>query len=124
MIRWLMAVLFGLVFVSSSVQAAQDPEQVVDEVFGQINSPFCKGRLLRDCPSSGASELKEEVKELALQGKSSREVVDLLYQRYGDEIRAVPTDDWVGVVAWLGPLVFLLVGGGVLGIWIRSRSTR
>ena len=39
-------------------------EREVAVVAGSVLSPYCPGRLLRDCPSSAARELKEKVRDL------------------------------------------------------------
>jgi cytochrome c-type biogenesis protein CcmH len=119
-ISWLLGCsLSVIVSVIDPVLADRNMDAVAEEVFGSINSPFCKGRLLRDCPSSGASELKEEIRQKATEGKSAQQIVDELYSSYGDEIRAVPDDSAVGSAAWIAPPLFLLMGGLILVLWIR-----
>jgi cytochrome c-type biogenesis protein CcmH/NrfF len=59
-------------------------------IYSSVNSPFCPGRLLRDCPSRESSTLKEEIKDYLKQGISSKEVIDLLFKKYGESINATP----------------------------------
>jgi len=44
----------------------------------QVLSPYCPGRLLRDCPSSKASELKQSIRTDLSNGKSRNEIIENL----------------------------------------------
>ncbi|MCB0333496.1 MAG: hypothetical protein KDD55_08345, partial [Bdellovibrionales bacterium] len=46
----------------------EEVEHRAFEVEGYLLSPFCPGRLLRDCPSSGAHDLKIEIREAVATG--------------------------------------------------------
>jgi cytochrome c-type biogenesis protein CcmH len=118
--------LLSTVFSLKASPTKLEVNEVVEEVFSELNSPFCKGRLLRDCPSSGAQELKNDVRKLAKEGVTTQEIIDKLYVKYGDEIRAVPKDGVVGIIAWLGPFIFLFIGGSIVLFWItriRKKQT-
>jgi cytochrome c-type biogenesis protein CcmH/NrfF len=123
----LQAIFTTLILITTLLPAhclAEDSKQVAESVFSEINSPFCKGKLLRDCPSTGASGLKEEIRILATEGKTKDEIISTLYSRYGDEIRAVPSSSIVGKVAWIVP--FLFIGSVVIlmGLWLKSNISR
>jgi cytochrome c-type biogenesis protein CcmH len=125
--RFLIPIIFALVYWPAMVQAGDyvfDPETepTAQQVFSAVSSPFCPGRMLKDCPSSGASELKNEIRSLVLEGNSSTEVIALLYERYGDQIRAVPDDSFFGRLAWLLPALFLFLGAVVILLWLYSKK--
>ena len=92
------------------------------EVESNILSPFCPGRLLKDCPSSAARDLKVEIKENILAGKTSSEIVDILVLKYGKDLSAAPSFTGIGLLAWYAPLGFLLLGGCLLFFWILKQS--
>jgi cytochrome c-type biogenesis protein CcmH/NrfF len=122
-----MLISFALVIYPKMLKAQEQTsqnEKVAQDVFGEINSPFCKGKLLRDCPSSGASSLKQEVIGLASTGLNKDQIITKLYAQYGDEIRATPTSGFMGSVAWLAPFVFLGVGFVILLIWTRMNTSK
>jgi cytochrome c-type biogenesis protein CcmH len=102
-----------------------DPAQELEaaEVFQSVLSPFCPGRLLRDCPSGAAQELKDKIRAMIVEGKPRAEIESYLFALYGDTIRSVPPRHGFGNVAWWGPAVFVLIGLGILGVWLRSKRT-
>lgn len=97
-------------------------ERAVAEVSGSVLSPYCPGRLLRDCPSSAARGLKEKIRELLKSGKSRDEVIEELLAMHGEDIRAAPLMSGFGLWAWVVPFVFLLGGLAFVIAWLRSRQ--
>ncbi|MCB0353785.1 MAG: cytochrome c-type biogenesis protein CcmH [Bdellovibrionales bacterium] len=83
-------------------------------------SPFCPGRLLRDCPSSAAAELKYDLKLKIQSGATEEDLRKELFEKFGSDIRAAPEAKGIGLLAWYAPLAFLLVG--FLIIYRRSRN--
>lgn len=125
--RYLIALLiiFGSVLAAPLQTCAQAPnvndaDAAAIAIFGNVLSPFCPGRLLRDCPSSSAAELRESIRGKLQRGATSEEVLDELYLKYGDELRAAPEKRGFGMVAWLAPFVFLVSGAIVILLWLRS----
>jgi cytochrome c-type biogenesis protein CcmH len=109
-------------FAQPTIDPAQEQEALW--VFGQVLSPFCPGKLLQDCPSSAASELKTEIREKIKSGKSREDVLADLYLVYGDEISAVPRTVGFGLLAWLAPLFFVLFGLLVAYAWLLSKRKK
>jgi cytochrome c-type biogenesis protein CcmH/NrfF len=123
----LLAIISTIIFIATilpSFALCADSKQVAESVYSEINSPFCKGKLLRDCPSSGASGLKQEVVDLATQGKTKEEIISELYTRYGNEIRAVPSSSFIGKLAWVVPFLFIAMVLIVMGFWVKSNISR
>ena len=90
-----------------------------DQLYGDLNSPFCPGRLLKDCPSSGAVALKNEIVDRLVQGEEPVQIRKELVARYGDEIDPLPQFSGFGLVAWGAPAFFLLIGGVLIVRWLR-----
>jgi cytochrome c-type biogenesis protein CcmH/NrfF len=123
----LLAIILTLLSIATIIPPAAlsaDNNQIAESVYSEINSPFCKGKLLRDCPSSGASELKQEVVDLAAQGKTKEEIISALYTRYGDEIRAVPSSSFIGKLAWFVPFLFMAIVLIIMGFWVKANISR
>ena len=94
---------------SSLVEPTHSPEieAMAGEIFGEVLSPFCPGRMLNDCPSGNASQLKEKIRTDLSSGKDREEILDELYAVYGTSIRAAPTTEGFGWFAWITPFAFL-----------------
>lgn len=101
---------------------SQAQKDAFEEVQGNIMSPYCPGRLLKDCPSTAARDLKKEIKEKILAGSSAKEIEQELIQKFGDDMRAAPELAGIGMLAWLMPIVFLCIGGVVISIWVLRQA--
>jgi len=123
-LRAIISTIIFIVAILPSPSLATDSKQVAESVYSEINSPFCKGKLLRDCPSTGASGLKEEIRILATEGKTKNEIINTLYNRYGNEIRAVPSSSFIGKMAWIMPFLFMGFVLVVMVLWLKSNISR
>ena len=73
-------------------------------------SPFCPGRSLNDCPSSKAADLKDEMRAQLEAGTPPEVVLQGVIDKYGEQYRAVPRFAGVGILVWLVPMGFVLIG--------------
>lgn len=117
-------VFFGLLLVSMlgaagtvSVAAqapAQDPASEAAKAIEQLRSPYCPGLMLEVCPSPQAGALRDSIRELAREGRTSDELVEWMIARHGEEWRGVPRSRGRGLLAWLVPPLALLAAGAVV----------
>ena len=115
----------ALLLCSAPVMAATSDDQLdaeVDQIFSSLMSPFCPGKLLRDCSSSSASELKAKVHERLKNGETAQQVSQSLLALYGEGIRAAPPVSGFGIFAWLTPFAFLAAGLILFLLWLRTRG--
>ena len=97
-------------------------ESQTHEISGMVMSPYCPGRSLNDCPSSSATDLRGQISTMLEAGKSKEQVLDELYNRFGNEIRAMPKKEGFGLVAWVSPFIFVFLGLTVLFIWLKKHK--
>jgi cytochrome c-type biogenesis protein CcmH/NrfF len=98
-----------------------DLDRKAYEVYQQVFSPFCPGRSLNDCPSSKAHDLKLEIRQQLEQGADPAVVLERVFQRFGDQYRAVPQYSGFGKLVWWAPLSFLIIGAIVALFIARGR---
>jgi cytochrome c-type biogenesis protein CcmH len=112
-----------VLLVGFSTPAVATDEAVLDEkataIYAEVLSPFCPGRLLSDCPSGAARDLKKEIRAKLELGQSREQIIDSLYTLYGEDIRAAPEFSEFGIVAWVAPIIFLLVGFVIILAWLK-----
>ena len=112
--RCLKIVLIISLLLVTGVVCADERSEALDReatnLYQQVFSPFCPGRSLNDCPSSKAAELKDEMRAQLKAGKSSEAVLQEVFQKYGDQYRTVPKFAGVGILVWLVPASFVLIG--------------
>ena len=111
----------ALCILSSGTSLALTESEVdarAHEISRTVLSPFCPGRMLADCPSSSATELKDSVRIRIKAGETDQQILDSLFATYGDDIRSTPAGHGVGIIAWAAPAVFLLVGALSVAWWL------
>ena len=83
----------------------------------------CQNNSIADSPVGLASDLRREVKEQLIAGKSDDEIRAYMVQRYGNVILFTPplvaSTAWV----WLFP-VFAVIGGAVIGVVVVRRRSK
>ena len=90
----------------------------------QLRCLVCQNQTLAESEAPLAEDLRKEVRELAVSGKSDDEIRSYLVARYGDFVLYKPPVKPTTYVLWFGP--FLLLACGVLVWWIvvRRRAAR
>ncbi|MFT4572131.1 MAG: cytochrome c-type biogenesis protein CcmH/NrfF [Hyphomicrobiaceae bacterium] len=96
-------------------------EREAAAVFHSVMSPFCPGKLIANCPSPKAVELREEVRTRISDGESGDAIREELFASYGDAVRAAPRTTGFGLVAWILPFAFVLSGVIVVLAWYRRQ---
>jgi cytochrome c-type biogenesis protein CcmH len=81
----------------------------------------CQNEALADSPVSLAADLRAEVRDMLLAGKSDAEVRAFMVARYGDFILFRPRFTARTAWLWLAPWVLLLIGAIVLTRVVRAR---
>jgi cytochrome c-type biogenesis protein CcmH/NrfF len=101
------------------------PHPEAQAAIDRLKSPFCPGRMLSNCPSPYAGELRDSLQVLAEAGWTSGQLVEWVLADHGEEWRALPRARGFGVFAWLVPPLMLLAGLALVLTWVaRARSQR
>ena len=87
----------------------------------EIRCPKCLNESIADSDAPVAADLRREVRRLMGEGKSDGEIKDFLSARYGDFVLYRPRVSGATWALWVGPFVFLGVGGIVFWRIVRSR---
>ena len=134
MLAWLFAALLWLsalpAYAQANAQADAAPLQFRDAaeesrfhaLAAELRCVMCQNQSLADSNALIALELRREVLELMHQGKSDREIKAFLVQRYGEFVLYQPTLAGRTWLLWLGPVLLLLAGAGVVATIVRRRT--
>jgi cytochrome c-type biogenesis protein CcmH len=109
---------------------AVDPTELPDPVLQaryvalthELRCMQCQNESLADSPVDLAADLRREVRDLLLAGKSDEEVRSWMAARYGDFILFRPRYSLRNAWLWGAPAVLLLVGIFVSWRVVRQRS--
>jgi cytochrome c-type biogenesis protein CcmH len=108
--------LVTLVLGLSVACASGDPSDAsrAREVEAQVWSPYCPGRLLIDCGTEQAHDLREQIASRVERGESTAEVLVWVRREYGDQAIARPAASGAGLLIWLVPAAIFLLGAGLV----------
>ena len=131
-------VALGMAVAPARAQgSAEDPARVVgpprgtrldgaalearaDEVAGLLRCPVCQGLSVADSPSTMASNMRAQVKELVAAGYDEEQILSYFERSYGEFVRLKPPLRGVNWLVWLAPLLGLLLGAVVIAWALRA----
>ncbi|HEV2227356.1 MAG TPA: cytochrome c-type biogenesis protein [Steroidobacteraceae bacterium] len=82
----------------------------------------CQDEALADSPAGVAADLRRQVREMLLAGKSDDDVRNFMLARYGDFVLFRPRFVLKNVWLWAAPEVLLVVGALVAWRVVRKRA--
>lgn len=113
--RWLaVSLLLPLLSLSAaeSMDGLEDPELVAryQRLTEEIRCLVCQNQNVAESNAELAVDLKRQVREQLLAGRSDEEILAYLTDRYGDFVRYRPAVNERTWLLWAGPAIFLVVG--------------
>jgi len=82
----------------------------------------CQNESIADSNVELASDLRRQVREMLVAGKSDDEIFDFMTDRYGEFVRFNPPVDRKTVLIWGAPFIVLLLGVVIIVRIVRGRS--
>ena len=106
------------------IDAMPTPElqQRYDELTHELRCMQCQNQSIADSPVGLASDLRRDVREQLLAGKTNDEIRTAMVARYGNFILFRPPFKAATAWVWLAPFALLLVGALVTVRIVRQRS--
>jgi cytochrome c-type biogenesis protein CcmH len=82
----------------------------------------CQNESIADSNVELASDLRRQVREMLVAGKSDAEIFDFMTDRYGEFVRFNPPVDRKTALIWGAPFIVLLLGVVIIVRIVRGRS--
>jgi cytochrome c-type biogenesis protein CcmH len=101
---------------------SQQQEDRFNQLTQQLRCLVCQNQNLADSDAQLAHDLRTEVHEMLMAGKSNDEIKLFMVERYGDFVLYRPPVQENTYLLWLAPLILLLGGGLILRANIKKRS--
>ena len=125
--------LFGLIILWSvgftvtakeAQPSAADPvlEERVMKLSRELRCLVCQNETLADSRADLAEDLRNQIREQMKAGKSDKEIITFLTDRYGKFVLYRPPVDPTTYLLWFGPFVLLLAGLLLLFRYVKQRS--
>jgi cytochrome c-type biogenesis protein CcmH len=123
----LILMLFSCVCLSIVAREAQpsaaDPvlEERVMKLSRELRCLVCQNETLADSRADLAEDLRGQIREQMKAGKSDKEIIAYLTDRYGKFILYNPPVDPTTYLLWFGPFILLLAGLLFLFRYLKQR---
>ncbi|WP_246037019.1 cytochrome c-type biogenesis protein [Thalassotalea litorea] len=120
---------FIALFMAFSINAApvdtyEFPDPVTKKRFQQLvyelRCPKCQNQNLADSNSMIAVDLRKQVYDMLIDGRSDMEIVNFMVERYGDYVLYRPKVSAATYLLWFGPIGFIVIGGIVIALFVRQ----
>ncbi len=110
-------------WAAEAVPVGEDPviEQRMVKLAEDLRCLVCQNESLAGSHAELAEDLRREIRTQMKAGKNDKEVVDYLTERYGDFVLYRPPFKPVTYLLWLGPLLFLGLGGAIWYVTLKKR---
>lgn len=89
----------------------------------ELRCLVCQNQNLADSDAQLAHDLRAEVHEMLLAGKTDGEIKTFMVERYGDFVLYRPPVQQNTYLLWLAPLALLLIGALILRVNIKKRKS-
>lgn len=136
------ALVLGIASLGASAQPAPQPQQPAAahaiDANGQLENPVLQGRFeqitkelrclvcqnesIADSNVDLAQDLRRQVREMLVAGKSDDAIFQFMTDRYGEFVRFAPPLSAKTLLIWGAPFLMLLIGGAVIFRVVRQRS--
>jgi cytochrome c-type biogenesis protein CcmH len=82
----------------------------------------CQNESIADSNADLAVDLRQQVREMLIAGKSDAAIFDFMTERYGEFVRFNPPLETKTLFIWGAPFIMLLLGVGIIYRIVRQRS--
>ncbi|HKB60728.1 MAG TPA: cytochrome c-type biogenesis protein [Gallionellaceae bacterium] len=118
-----------LLFMPAAVLAEEAKDMAKNPVIekrmialtSKLRCLVCQNESLAASQAGLAKDLREEVREQMIAGKTDKQITDYLVARYGDFVLYDPPVRSYTLFLWGGPFLFMLGGAGILAYQLRKR---
>ena len=129
-VRLLLTLLLISLLASVAVSQVRREPPVIDDpalelrlnkLSQELRCLVCQNETLADSRADLAEDLRDEIREQMKAGKSDKEIIAFLTERYGQFILYRPQVTPTTYLLWFGPFILLLGGLAILFYYIKQR---
>lgn len=107
-----------------AASANGDHHQRVEKLAAELRCVVCQNQSIADSQSELAHQLKREIEKQIESGSTDDQIRHFMVERYGEFILYRPAMTSKNALLWLGPLVLMLLGAGLLFRTWRNRQNQ
>jgi len=122
--------LLGCMAAANSAPAVDDHGQLEDpalqarfeDIAKNLRCLVCQNESVADSNAQLAGDLRRQVREMLIAGKSDDDIFKFMTDRYGDFVRFNPPLEPKTLLIWGAPFVMVLCGGFIVMRIARQRA--
>ena len=120
-------ILLTMSLLGNAVLAKTEPleDPAIKDRFKALASELrclkCQNQTIYDSKAGLADDLRKQIRKQIYAGKTDKEIVDYMVARYGDFVRYKPAVNSKTMFLWIGPFLFMAIGGILLVRYINIR---
>jgi cytochrome c-type biogenesis protein CcmH len=126
----LLAGVMGGCAAGAAEQAVDANGQLTDQglqarferITEELRCLVCQNESIADSNAELAVDLRQQVREMLIAGKSNDAIFDFMTNRYGEFVRFSPPLETKTLFIWGAPFAMLLLGGFIVYRIVRHRS--
>lgn len=103
---------------------ARSLNQQVNDVAEQLRCPVCQNESVANSSASIAEQMRLVIRQQLQAGQSEQQVLQYFAAHYGNQILLTPPRQGINLLAWLMPIVAMLVGLGLISLVVRDWRTQ
>lgn len=117
------ACVFVAARAADAPDVAEDPalEKRVNDIGLELRCLVCQNQTIADSHAGLAVDLKNQIREQLKAGKTDRQILDFMVERYGDFVLYKPPVKGTTMLLWVGPFALMALGLGVAVLIVRRR---
>lgn len=101
--------------------ASEEQEALFNKLSNELRCLVCQNQAIADSNAELAKDLRDEMYGMLQQGKSEKEIVEFMVERYGDFVLYNPPLKPMTWLLWFGP-AFALIAGFFFVVRIINRQ--
>ena len=92
------------------------------QVSEQLRCLVCQNQSIAESNAELAVDLRNQVIEQVKAGKTNKEIIDYMVERYGDFVLYRPPFKSTTYILWIGPIALFLIGLGAFYVNLSRRK--
>jgi cytochrome c-type biogenesis protein CcmH len=93
-----------------------------ERIASELRCLVCQNETIADSNADLAVDLRQQVREMLVAGKSDQAIFEFMTNRYGEFVRFKPPLELKTLFIWGAPFIMLLLGGVIIYRVVRHRS--
>lgn len=116
----------GSAVAREAVPAVESPaiEREAAAIAAELRCLVCQNQSIAESNAPLAVDLRNQVREQLRAGRTRTEITSYMVERYGNFVLYRPPVNAATLLLWLGPLLLVIVGFGVLYRRVARRSAQ